>query len=194
MNAHPAGAPAQRRLAGDPGVWVFIAADTMAFGLFFLLFTLGRIARPALYRESAGHLSVELGVLNTLILLTSGWLMAQAVEAARRGDRARLVARLVLALAVGLGFAVTKVVEYGMKIHAGITMLSNEFFMYYYALTGVHFLHFAIGVGMLLVLISKARHDAMDARLRVWVESGASYWHMVDLLWIMLFPLLYLQR
>jgi nitric oxide reductase NorE protein len=189
-----AGSDGTRRLPGDSGVWVFILADTTAFGLFFLLFTWGRMGNPSLYRDSARHLSVGLGVLNTFILLTSGALMALAVEAARRGER-RLVLRYVTgAIGVGLGFAVTKVFEYSTKIKAGFTLLTNDFFMYYYVLTGVHFLHFAVGIVVLLVLRSKARRDAIDARFGAWIESGASYWHMVDLLWIMLFPLLYLQR
>lgn len=191
-STHPIAAP--RRLAGDPGVWVFILADTAAFGLFFLLFTLGRIGQPDLYRRSASHLSVELGILNTLILLSSGALMALAVEAARQGHRRRVLTCLGLAIAVGLGFAVTKAIEYGSKLKAGFTMLSNDFFMYYYAFTGVHFLHFLIGIGVLWLLFLKARRDPIDARFRLWIESGAIYWHMVDLLWIMLFPLLYLQR
>lgn len=186
--------PAERRLAGDAGVWCFIAADTAAFALFFAVFTCGRMAQPDLYRTSAHALSVPLGVLNTLILLTSGWLMALAVEAARAGARERVVRFITLALLVGSGFAITKVFEYTTKIQAGITLLSNEFFMYYFAFTGVHFLHFLIGIGVLWTLLSKARRDPIDAHFRVWIESGASYWHMVDLLWILLFPLLYLQR
>ena len=183
-----------RRLPGDAGVWVFIFADTMAFGLFFLLFSRGRMGSPSLYRDSAQHLSVGLGVLNTLILLTSGALMALAVDAARRNER-RLVQRFTAgAIGVGLCFALTKVFEYSGKIKAGFTLLTNDFFMYYYVLTGVHFLHFVIGIVVLLILSAKARNDAIDAHFRVWIESGASYWHMVDLLWIMLFPLLYLQR
>lgn len=193
LNQPPDTAP-MRRLAGDAGLWFFITADTMAFGLFFLLFTLGRMAQPELYSASAQQLSVGLGVINTLILLTSGWLMALAVEAAREGVRARVLRHLVLAMLVGMGFAITKVFEYHTKIKANITMLTNEFFMYYFAFTGVHFLHFLIGIGALLFLLAKARHDAIDDKFRVWIESGATYWHMVDLLWIMLFPLLYLQR
>lgn len=185
---------ASPRLAGDPGVWVFIAADTGAFALFFALFTLGRMAQPEVYASSARQLSLSLGLLNTVILLCSGWLMALAVAAAQRGDRDRLQRHLLLALLVGSGFGLTKVWEYAQKIQAGITLLSNEFFMYYFVLTGVHFLHFLVGVGVLLVLLSKARQDEMDSRLVVWMESGASYWHMVDLLWLLLFPLLYLQR
>jgi nitric oxide reductase NorE protein len=185
-----------RRLAlpGDPGVWVFIAADVFAFGLFFALFTWGRLHHTALYEESRQALDANIGLLNTVILLTSGWFMVRAVEGARAGSRPRTVLNLSLAMTVGAAFAVTKVLEYTSKIQAGITMLSNEFFMYYFVFTGIHFLHFVIGMVVLAVCLSKARTQALDAGFKVWIESAASYWHMVDLLWIVLFPLLYLQR
>lgn len=189
--AHKASA---RRLVGDAGLWFFIAADTLAFGLFFLIFTVSRLAQPALYEASARHLSVELGLLNTVVLLSSGALMAQAVMAARRLDRTALVRYLVLAMLVGSVFAVSKVYEYTTKIQAGINLLSNEFYMYYFVFTGVHFLHFVVGMVALMVALSKAKQDAMGPQLTGWIESIGAYWHMVDLLWIILFPLLYLQR
>jgi nitric oxide reductase NorE protein len=182
------------KLPGDAGVWIFITADVSAFGLFFMLFTWGRVHNTALYERSRQALDANIGLLNTLILLTSGWLMVLAVEAARQRSRTHTVRYLTAAMVVGSAFAATKVFEYASKIQAGITMLSNEFFMYYFVFTGIHFLHFIIGLGVLAVCLSKARTDALDDRFLVWIESSASYWHMVDLLWIVLFPLLYLQR
>jgi len=181
-------------LPGDPGLWVFILADMTAFALFFLLFTLGRMGDPALFEQSRLALDPAFGIANTLILLTSSWMMVQAVEAVRTGSRRRALLFLVLTIGIGLGFAVTKIVEYAGKIQAGITMLTNDFFMYYFAFTGIHFLHFVIGIGALLVTLAKARSAPMDDGMRRWTESVGCYWHMVDLLWIMLFPMLYLQR
>lgn len=181
-------------LPGDPGLWVFILADMTAFALFFLLFTLGRMADPPLYDQSRLALDPAFGIANTLILLTSSWMMVQAVEAARAAERRRTILFLVLTILTGSGFAVTKVVEYAGKVSAGITMLTNDFFMYYFTFTGIHFLHFLIGMGALAVTLAKAWAQPMDAGFRRWVESVGCYWHMVDLLWIMLFPLLYLQR
>lgn len=188
------GAGCTPRLAGDAGVWLFIGADMCAFALFFLLFAWGRAHDAALYEQSRRTLDAGLGLANTLILLTSSWFMVLAVEAARAGSRPRTVRYLALAMAVGSGFAVLKVVEYTQKIRSGITMLSNEFYMYYFVYTGIHFLHFLVGMVVLAICLHKARLDALDARYRVWIESGGCYWHMVDLLWIVLFPLLYLQR
>jgi nitric oxide reductase NorE protein len=183
-----------RRLPGDPGVWVFIIADMGAFALFFLIFTVGRIGSPSLFETSRQHLDVTLGLLNTLILLTSSLFMARAVEAARAGVRGAVVRNLGLTILIGLGFAVTKMIEYRAKGAAGIGLTTNEFYTYYFVFTGIHFLHFAIGIAALAMMLAKARRDVLDARFTVWIESVGCYWHMVDLLWIMLFPMLYLQR
>ena len=194
-DAGPAVTPAgQRRLAGDEGVWFFIVADMSLFAVFFLLFMTERYKAPALFESSRQQLDVLLGALNTLILLTSSWLVALAVHHARAGRRAAVMRFLGLGMTVGAGFAVTKVYEYWHKIEAGITLLSNDFFMFYYALTGLHFLHFLIGMVVLAVCVAKTRRDALDGRYLVWIESSGCYWHMVDLLWLVLFPMIYLLR
>ncbi len=182
------------RLPGDPGVWVFIIADMGAFALFFLIFTAGRIASPALFEASRQHLDATLGLINTVILLTSSLFMVRAVEAAHAGERKAVARNLGLTILIGLGFAVTKIIEYRAKGAAGIGLTTNEFYTYYFVFTGIHFLHFVIGIGALLMMLAKARRDDLDDRFRVWIESVGCYWHMVDLLWIMLFPMLYLLR
>lgn len=183
-----------QRLPGDSGVWAFIIADMGAFAMFFLVFTAGRMAAPELYEQSRQHLDVNLGLLNTLILLTSSLFMVCAVDAARGGDRAATVRNLLLTIVIGLGFAATKVIEYKAKGASGIGLTTNEFYTYYFAFTGIHFLHFLIGIGALMMMLFKAQKDALDATFQVWIESVGCYWHMVDLLWIMLFPMLYLLR
>jgi nitric oxide reductase NorE protein len=188
----PAGQPT--KLPGDSGVWVFIIADMGAFALFFLLFTVGRVGDPALYEESRQHLNATLGLLNTLILLTSSLFMVRAVEAARRDDRGGVSLNLALTMLIGSGFAVSKFVEYSAKADAGITLVTNEFFTYYFVFTGIHFLHFAIGILLLAMMLVRSRRETLDGKFLVWIESVGCYWHMVDLLWIMLFPMLYLLR
>ncbi len=182
------------RLPGDSGVWIFIIADMGAFALFFLIFTVGRIGSPDLFEASRQHLDIRLGLLNTLILLTSSFFMVRAVDGARTGARTVVMRNLTLTILIGLGFAASKLVEYSAKVSAGIGLTTTEFFTYYFVFTGIHFLHFVIGIGALLMMLAKSRHDALDDRFRVWIESVGCYWHMVDLLWIMLFPMLYLQR
>jgi nitric oxide reductase NorE protein len=120
--------------------------------------------------------------------------MVLAVQAAQKGERTRVARYLLLAMLVGACFAGTKLYEYAEKFKAGITMLSNEFFMYYFIFTGIHFLHFLVGMAALAVCLVKSRSQSIDRKYVVFIESCASYWHMVDLLWIVLFPLLYLQQ
>jgi nitric oxide reductase NorE protein len=181
-------------LPGDSGVWLFIFADMCAFAVFFLLFTVGRAASPEVYEASRSELDPRFGLANTLMLLTSSWLVARAVNAARAANRRSVLLRLGAAIAAGAGFGVSKVSEWVSEIARGNTLLTNEFFSYYFAFTGIHFLHVIVGIAVLAVCAAKARGDALDASFRVWIESAGCYWHMVDLLWIVLFPMLYLQR
>lgn len=180
-------------LPGDQGVWFFIVADMCGFALFFLLFSFGRMEQPALYEASRAQLDLHLGLANTLILLTSGAFMARATRQARTGDWEGARASLILTLGVGSIFSLTKAVEWGAKIAHGVGIATNEFFSYYYVFTGIHFLHFVIGIGVLFVLIGRCRRDLPQADRLRWIEAGGAYWHMVDLLWIVLFAMLYLQ-
>jgi nitric oxide reductase NorE protein len=134
------------------------------------------------------------GLLNTIFLLTSSWFVVRAVDAARRARRSKLKMNLFLAIAMGAGFGVSKFFEYHAKLQHSITIFTNDFFQYYYIFTGFHFFHFIIGIIALIVILSKAYIEEIDKRYVSLIESGASYWHMVDLLWLMLFPLLYLMR
>jgi nitric oxide reductase NorE protein len=192
--ADPIKAGQVARLPGDSGVWTFIIADMGAFAMFFLIFTVGRVGSPSLFEASRQHLDIRFGLLNTLILLTSSLFMVRAVEAARAGVRTVVTRNLALTILIGLGFALSKMAEYSAKIDAGIGLTTNEFFTYYFVFTGIHFLHYVIGVCALAMMLAKAKRDALDDRFRVWIESIGCYWHMVDLLWIMLFPMLYLLR
>src|SRR3546814_20322105 len=100
----------------------------------------------------------------------------------------------MLAIAVGSCFGIVKIIEYSDKISHGITLMTNDFFTYYYILTGVHFLHVIIGIALLVTLVvMTGKTKQADARYMTWLDSSAIYWHMVDLLWVFLFPMLYLQ-
>jgi nitric oxide reductase NorE protein len=112
-----------------------------------------------------------------------------------RGEIQANATRLLgLAIASGLGFCTIKALEYGEKLASGTVPTSNAFWMYYYALTGLHLFHLVLGIGALAFCFAQSRKDVLsDARFRL-VEGGACFWHMVDLLWIVLFPLLYLVR
>lgn len=175
-----------------PGILTFIIADMAVFGALFVAFMIERSGQLALFNQSSAALDVNLGLLNTLILITSGLFVVLAVHAARQGRSSATRRWLLVSFLVGAGFGVNKLIEYSAKLAHGITMLSNDFFMFYFVLTGVHFLHFLIGMVVLAVLWVRAIREPVDGPLFGLIESGGLYWHMVDLLWIFIFPLLYL--
>lgn len=192
--AATAGGAAAADPPGDSGVWVFIFADMCAFAVFFLIFAAGRVEQPALYETSRQALDLRLGLANTLILLTSGAFMARAVRQARALDWSGARTSLWLTAGVGSLFAVSKGIEWGNKISHGVGLFTNEVWTYYFVFTGVHLLHFVIGVVVLLVLIGRCDKPLPQPEKLRWIESGGAYWHMVDLLWIILFAMLYLMR
>ncbi len=180
-------------IPGEPGVWVFVLGDMAIFALFFGVFAYYRGLDVETFRSAQLALNQNFSAFNTLLLLLSSWLVVLALGDVREraGEWApRLFAG---ALACGMGFAVVKGVEYGELLHGGIGITTNDFFMYYFIFTGIHLVHVVIGMGVLLYLVSLTRAPDAAEHL-VWIESGCVYWHMVDLLWIVLFPLLYLLR
>lgn len=196
-SALPVSAPApadmtEPREARVPGVFVFILADMIVFAMLFTGFMVERTDQLALFDQSAATLDIRLGILNTLILITSGLFVVFAVNAAQQGRTRATRGWLLATFIVGAGFGVTKMIEYSGKIEHGITMHTNDFYMFYYALTGAHFLHFLGGMVALAVLWFMAGRQKVDGPLFGLIESGALYWHMVDLLWIVIFPMLYL--
>ncbi len=190
--SHRGSAHGVDRLPGDPGVWMFITADTLMFGVFFFVFTQARLAAPAAYEEARRQLSPGFGLFDTLLLLTSGWLVALAIESVRELRPSEASARLKIAMALGVGFAISKLTEWTLEIRAGHTITSGEFFAYYFAFTAIHFVHLLLGLGVLTWCVMRLGRGPIDQKSILWIESGGCYWHMVDLLWIVLFPMLYL--
>lgn len=183
-----------RRVPGVEGIWVFVGADMMFFFALFMSFMLGRVEAPALYEAGRLTLDPDFGGINTLILLASSWFVVLAVQAAQRDRLDEIPRWLMAALLCGAAFAVSKAFEYGAKLAAGITPATSDFYMYYFILTGFHLMHVIAGSGMLLVFWNMARRHAFNSQRLAVLECGGIYWHMVDLLWIVLFPLLYLLR
>lgn len=174
------------QLPGNPMMWVLILSELLVFGVFFVAFAAARTVDVAGFDASQAQLDRLLGGLNTMVLVTSGFLAAWAVRA--RIDGRRLKARLILlaAMAVGSVFLVVKVIEYADKAQAGIGIETNTFFTLYYLMTGFHFLHVVLGLVILAVVAWK---DSLAN-----LETGTAFWHMVDLIWVLMFPLVYLIR
>lgn len=182
------------RIPGEEGIWVFILGDMTIFGILFAAYLWYRGQQPELYAGAQQALNQNYGVINTLLLLTSSLFVVIGVQSLRRRSSAVAPWLFAGALLCGLGFIVAKYFEYSEKVSAGITPGTNEFFMYYYVLTGLHLFHLVIGMCVLVYLILKARRPELTKKQFGYVEGSACYWHMVDLLWIVLFPLLYLVK
>ncbi len=183
----------RRRIPGIEGVWVLIAGDMMIFALLFGSFMSARLKHPSLFETSRHALDFHRGGINTLLLLTSSWCVVMALRALR-GHRVPVAQRwLGFAILGGVGFAVSKILEYVSEVHAGHTAGSGDFFMYYFMMTGIHLVHVVVGTLILTIFWLRQRASA-EPRSLAGFESAAVFWHMVDLLWIVLFPLLYLVR
>lgn len=183
-----------RRLPGEEGVWVLIFGDMTVFALLFGVYLYYRSSQADVFNHSQLRLNQTFGAVNTLVLLTSSLLVVTAVRAVRSNAHA-LARRLIYgAMACGTTFVINKALEYGQKISHGLVPATNQFFMYFYGMTGLHLLHVMIGMGLLLFIARLTRRPALTARELGYLEGAACFWHMVDLLWIIIFPLLYLVK
>jgi len=183
-----------RHIPGEAGLWILIFGDMTVFAVLFAVYLHNRGAQPVVFAKSQETLNRNFGAINTLLLLTSSLLVVLATRAVR-GQARKHAPRLVAgAMACGLGFIVIKIFEYHDKISAGLTPSTNKFYMYYFVLTGVHLAHLVVGLVVLAVLGNLARKPELTSTNLMFFEGGACFWHMVDLLWIVLFPLLFLVR
>lgn len=178
-------------LPGDGHMWVMVLGDLIIFGGYFVVFMIYRAMHPEEFLRAQQHLDINLGVLNTVVLLTSSWFVARGVLATRAGRHRQAVTLMYAGGFAGLVFMALKGFEWYRKISAGHTN-SDMFYSFYYVLTGVHLLHVLIGLIVLGVLVRELRNPGR--RRPSVVESGAVYWHMVDLLWVVIFGLLYVLR
>lgn len=182
-------------IPGEAGIWVLIFGDMFVFAALCTAYLSARGDQRELFAQSQDALNRDLGAANTLILLTSSLLVVLATNAFRVERWRHLTPRLAAAgFAVGSCFVAVKVFEYHEKLAAGLTPTSNEFFTYYFVLTGFHLLHVIIGLAVLLVLTGLSRKPAPSPARIKFFEGGACFWHMVDLLWLIIFPVVFLVR
>lgn len=184
-----------RRIPGELGIWVFVLGDMTMFSAFFAQFAYDRGHQVQLFQESQAHAHVAFGALNTMLLLTGSLFVVCGVQAARNGALGVARRWFSLAFASGAVFLVDKFIEYADKLQHGLTPVTNDYFTYYFMFTGIHAIHL---IAALLVirhlrrLCGEGRGELEERQLRT-IEVGATYWHLVDLLWIVLFVLLYLM-
>ena len=177
---------------GQPDMWAFVLFETLVFTAYFGFYLFYRTRNPELFLHSQAQLDLRIGVFNTLVLLLSSWSVARCVQAARAGAyRAALKDAFITAF-FGLVFLVSKVFEWARLVQSGNGFTSDDFFTYYFGLTGIHFVHLLIGFVVLGVVVYQLRGPAR--RSQELVETCATYWHTVDFLWVLIFALLYVVR
>jgi cytochrome c oxidase subunit III len=171
------------------GMWLFLASEVMMFGGFLASYLLFRVATPSMAEDQA-KLDRILAMVNTFVLIGSSLTMALAVKAGEEGNARAIRKFLGLTLALACAFLAIKGIEYNAKFHHGIYSTSSIFFTCYFTLTGLHGVH-VVG-GMIAILVMFCRADAFKPGNYGALESTGLYWHFVDVVWIFLFPLLYL--
>ncbi|GAA4545071.1 cytochrome c oxidase subunit 3 family protein [Mycobacterium paraffinicum] len=181
-----------RFVPGQPDMWVFVLFETLVFTGYFGFYLFYRSRSPELFLHSQAQLDLRIGVFNTLVLLLSSWSVARCVQSARAGAYRAAVRDVFLAAAFAAVFLCFKMFEWARLVRMGNGLDSNDFFTYYFFLTGIHFVHLLIGFVVLGVIVYQLRSPAR--RSQELVETCATYWHTVDFLWVLIFALLYVVR
>lgn len=194
----------QQRGAGALGMWVFLVTEVMFFGGLFLSYTIYRVIYAEAFADASRHLNTTLGAVNTAVLICSSLTVVLAVYSAQIGNRTLLLWFLLATILLGLVFLGIKFIEYAHKftehlvpggafVYPGpYTQPAKLFFSLYFAMTGVHALHMVIGIGIFAVLFVQAWRNQFSPSYYTPIELAGLYWHFVDIVWIFLFPLLYL--
>lgn len=174
------------------GMWLFLGTEVLLFGGLFAAYALFRAKFPELFYESHLELNVKKGALNTVVLIFSSLTMALAVAASKRGDTRKTLVFLGITIVCACAFGVVKYFEYGAKFSHDIYPGTNIFFALYFLMTGLHMIHVFVGILILGALFVLTQRGVFTAEYNTPIELGGLYWHLVDLIWIYLFPLLYL--
>lgn len=189
-------------VASRMGMWLFLFTELLLFGGMFILYSVYRFTHPQEFHLAAKELNTVIGTFNTAILLTSSLTMALSIAAIQRRQKTLSIIFQLITILLAFGFMVNKYFEWGAKFHHGIypgsdTLLSKPsgeilFFGLYYVMTGLHGLHVIIGVVIIAVMTVFTMRDVITHDNFVKLEAAGLYWHLVDIIWIFLFPLFYL--
>ena len=190
----PAEIAKARRHDANPvdGIWIFIVGDLFIFGSYFVTYALWRNWEHEVFLAAQQNLYLGFGIFNTLVLLVSSWFLAAAMKAMRAGDWTASGRWTLATVACGLAFVVSKISEWTVEVGHGFVFTSNMFSQFYFWTTGVHILHVFFGLMALARLYLEVKEP--ECRNVATAESAAAFWHMVDLLWLVIFALMYLMR
>lgn len=184
----------EKKIPGEEGVWIFILGDITVFAVFFTVYLVERSKQVDLFDLSQATLNKNFGAINTMFLLISSLFVVLAVRAMRAAQRQLAQRFIVGASLCGIAFVVVKIFEYHERIAANEIPTANSFYLLYFVLTGLHLFHLVIGLAVLTALWFMARRPELSKNQWAFFEGGACFWHMVDLLWLVLFPLIFLVR
>jgi nitric oxide reductase NorE protein len=181
-----------RVVPGQPDMWAFVLFESAIFTAYFGFYLFYRTKSPELFLSAQAHLDLRIGVLNTLVLLLSSWSVARCVQSSRAGAYRAALRDVFITVAFAAVFLLLKVFEWARLVRTGNGVNSDDFFTYYFFLTGIHFIHLLIGFVVLGVIVYQLRSAAR--RSQELVETCATYWHTVDFLWVLIFAMLYVVR
>lgn len=184
--------PAVEYSSSKLGMWLFLGTEILLFGGLFAAYAIFRAKYPEMFMEQHLELNKKMGAVNTCILIFSSLTMAMGVSAIQRGKQKATAILLLITILCGLGFGVVKYFEYSAKFHHHIYPDTSIFFSLYFMMTGLHMLHVFVGLLILAALFVLTMKGKFNEKYSTPVEVGGLYWHLVDLIWIYLFPLLYL--
>ncbi len=186
------------------GMWLFLFTEVILFGGLFAVYAVYRFMHPEAFHAASGTLSLAFGAVNTVILLTSSLTVALAISAIQMGKRGHALIFLGITILAALAFMVNKYFEWGAKIEHGLfpgtehffelSHGESQFFYLYYFMTGLHGLHVVVGVILLSIMGIKIIQRKIRQDSYTYFENSGLYWHLVDVIWIFLFPLLYLIK
>lgn len=181
-----------KSVPGQPDMWMFVLFESLLFTAYFSVYLVSRTQNPELFLQSQSHLDLRIGVANTIALLLSSWAIARCVQASRDGNHRSALTNVFLTISFGVIFLVGKIIEWVTQVRMGNTFTSDEFFQHYFFLTSIHCIHVLIGFVVLGVVVYQLRSP--QRRSQQLVETGATYWHTVDFLWVLIFALIYVVR
>ena len=184
--------PAVSYSASKLGMWLFLGTEILLFGGLFATYAIYRARYPEMFAEQHRELDVWFGTINTFILLFSSFTMAMAVWSIQKSKKKATVIFMIITIICGLAFGVNKYFEYAEDFHKHLYPQTSIFYALYYLMTGLHMIHVFVGLCILSVITYLTHKGKFDKDYYTPVEVGGLYWHLVDVIWIYLFPLLYL--
>lgn len=183
-----------RHPPGDLAIWIFILAELLVFAILFAAYAITRMHHVELFNEYQLQLDRRAALANTVVLITSSWFVVRAIEAIARDHKRSTYRWLLAAMVMGAIFLVIKSNEFAHHFSQGISLSTNLFYMFYLSLTFFHFMHVILGLVILGAVAWKTRQGEYSAAHHTGLETAGAYWHMVDLVWLILFPLVYVMR